>query len=42
LFTVRKVKAYARHADVRTTLRYDDNRQDLAGEVARKVAGGFR
>jgi integrase/recombinase XerC len=39
---VRKVKSFARHADVRTTLRYDDNRQDLAGEVARKVAEGFR
>jgi integrase/recombinase XerC len=34
----RKVQRYSRHADPRTILRYDDNRQDLAGEVARRVA----
>ena len=35
---VRSVARFSRHADVRTVERYDDNRQDLAGEVARGVA----
>jgi integrase/recombinase XerC len=26
--------AHARHANPQTTLRYDDNRQDLAGKIA--------
>ena len=30
---------FARHVDPRTTLRYDDNREDIAGQVARLVAG---
>src|SRR5262249_55941862 len=35
---VRKVQKISRHADVRTLLRYDDARQDQAGDVARLVA----
>ena len=30
--------AHARHANPQTTMRYDDNRQDLAGRVAEKLA----
>ena len=30
------------HKDVRILERYDDNRQDLAGDVARRVAGAVR
>ena len=36
---LRRVQRFSRHRDVRTVGRYDDNRQDLAGEVARQVAG---
>ncbi len=36
---VRAVRLFSRHADVRTVLVYDDNRKDLAGEVARRVCG---
>jgi integrase/recombinase XerC len=35
---VRKVQRFSRHRDVRVLTRYDDNRQDLAGDVARLVA----
>lgn len=35
---VRKVQRYSRHKDLRTLNRYDDNRTDLADEVARMVA----
>jgi len=35
---VRKVQRFSRHADVRVLQRYDDNREDLSGEVARQVA----
>lgn len=35
---VRAVQRFSRHADMRTLQKYDDNRQDLAGEVARLVA----
>ena len=35
---VRAVQLHARHADPKTTMRYDDNRQDLAGRVAANVA----
>jgi integrase/recombinase XerC len=34
---VRKVQRYARHASPQTTIRYDDNRQDLAGEITRMM-----
>ena len=34
----RKVQRFSRHADLRTMMLYDDNRKDLAGEVARTVA----
>lgn len=37
---VRAVQRFSRHADLRTLSIYDDNRQDLAGQVARLVAGG--
>lgn len=35
---VRAAQAHARHANPQTTMRYDDNRQDLAGKVAARVA----
>jgi integrase/recombinase XerC len=35
---IRAVQRFSRHKDARVVERYDDNRQDLAGEVARKVA----
>ena len=36
---VRAVQKISRHKDVRVLNTYDDNRQDLAGDVARLVAG---
>jgi integrase/recombinase XerC len=36
---VRAVQRFSRHRDLRTLMIYDDNRQDLAGEVARRLAG---
>lgn len=36
---VRTVQRFSRHADPRTLLRYDDRRRDVAGDVARLVAG---
>jgi integrase len=38
---VRAAQAHARHANSQTTMRYDDNRQDLAGQVAAKLADAF-
>jgi integrase/recombinase XerC len=35
---VRAVQRFSRHRDVRVLQRYDDNRKDLAGDVARRVA----
>jgi integrase len=35
---VRAAQAHARHASPQTTLRYDDNWQDLAGKVAAGLA----
>ncbi len=35
---VRAAQAHARHASPQTTMRYDDNRQDLAGKVAEGLA----
>lgn len=35
---VRAAQRFARHASPATTMRYDDNRKDLAGELARRVA----
>ncbi len=37
---VRTVQRFSGHKDVRTIERYEDNRQDIAGEVARLVADG--
>ena len=36
---MRAVQKFSRHKDVRVLNAYDDNRQDLAGDVARHVAG---
>ena len=36
---VRAVQKFSRHKDMRVLNLYDDNRQDLAGDVARLVAG---
>lgn len=36
---VRAVQRFSRHRDLRTLTIYDDNRQDLAGEIARQLAG---
>jgi integrase/recombinase XerC len=36
---VRSVQRFSRHRDVRVVQRYDDCRRDLAGEVARRLAG---
>lgn len=35
---VRMAQQFARHADPKTTLKYDDNRTDLAGQAARLAA----
>lgn len=35
---VRMVQRYSRHRDIRTLQRYDDNRADFGGEIARLVA----
>jgi integrase/recombinase XerC len=35
---VRAVQKFSRHRDVRVIERYDDNRMDLAGQVARQLA----
>jgi hypothetical protein len=35
---VRAVQKFSRHRDVRVIERYDDNRTDLAGQVARQLA----
>lgn len=35
---VRAVARFADHANIQTTTRYDDNRQDLAGRIAKQIA----
>jgi integrase/recombinase XerC len=35
---IRSVQKFSRHKDVRLLQRYDDNRQDLAGVVAQRLA----
>ena len=35
---ISKVARYSRHASIETVKRYDDNREDAAGEVAALVA----
>lgn len=37
---IRAVQRFSRHRDVRVLLTYDDNRQDLGGDIARKLAAG--
>ena len=37
----RAVQRFSRHADLKTVLRYDDNREDLAGKVAAVVASSI-
>jgi integrase/recombinase XerC len=36
---VRAVQRFSRHRDLRTLMIYDDGRKDLAGQVARRLAG---
>lgn len=36
--SLREVQRFSRHADPRTLMRYDDNRTDIAGEMARTVS----
>ena len=36
---VRDVRKFSRHAKLDTVLVYDDNRADVAGDIARTVAG---
>lgn len=36
---VRAVQRFCRHRDLRTLTLYDDNRLDLGGEIARRLAG---
>ncbi len=38
---IRAVQCFSRHKDPRTLILYDDNRTDLGGEVARRVAASF-
>ncbi|MFT3731117.1 MAG: hypothetical protein QM780_06785 [Hyphomicrobium sp.] len=35
---VRAVQKHARHSKPETTIRYDDNRRDLAGKIANELA----
>jgi integrase/recombinase XerC len=37
---VRAVQRFSRHKNLQTLLRYDDNRLDLAGDIARRIADG--
>ena len=37
----RSVQRFSRHADIATVMKYDDNRTDLGGEVARIVSEGL-
>ncbi len=34
---VRAVASFARHKNIQTTMRYDDNRRDIGGDVAKKI-----
>jgi integrase/recombinase XerC len=36
--SLREAQRFSRHADPRTLMRYDDNRSDIAGEMARRVS----
>ena len=35
---LREAQRFSRHADPRTLMRYDDNRTDIAGEMARTIS----
>jgi len=37
----RAVQQFSRHRDTKTIMKYDDNREDLGGEVSRLVASGI-
>ena len=37
---IRAVQQFSRHRDVRVIERYDDNRQDIGGQMARLLAEG--
>jgi integrase/recombinase XerC len=39
---IRAAQRFSRHANMATLLKYDDNRTDLGGALARKVAAGAR
>lgn len=36
---IRAVQKFSRHRDIRVIERYDDNRRDLAGEIAKRIVG---
>lgn len=38
---LREAQRFSRHADPRTLMRYDDNRADIAGDMARRVSDLF-
>ena len=38
---IRKTQRFARHADPKTTMRYDDDRTDMAGEVSELIGEDF-
>jgi len=35
---IRTVQSFSGHADPQTVMKYDDNRLDLAGDVAKKLS----
>lgn len=37
-FDIRKVQRFSRHRDIRTVLKYDDNRTDFGGQIAEMIA----
>jgi integrase/recombinase XerC len=40
--SIRDVQRFSRHADPRVVLRYDDNRQDIAGQLAARLSDEMR
>jgi integrase/recombinase XerC len=39
---IRKVPRFSRHRNVQTVIKYDDNRQDLGGQVAQGLANKLK